>query len=184
MLIRHFAQDAELAVMAEEIRQTDALTDEVKQRLFGWGENIFGVEAHKLRWRPKDLHFLLCLDGEPVSHVGILKHVVSLDGKPVTVAGVGGVVTVPEAQKKGFARRLMQHAARFLESEWKVDAGLLFCRPELTAYYAALGWQAVEGSVLVEQPAGKIISPLNVMALPMGGKRWAPGSIELQSLPW
>jgi GNAT superfamily N-acetyltransferase len=170
--------------MAEEIRQTDALTDDEKQRLFGWGENIFGVEAHKLRWRPKDVHFLLYLDGEPVSHVGILKHVIETAGEPTTVAGVGGVVTVPEAQKKGFARRLMRHAAKFFESEWKVDAGLLFCRSELMAYYGALGWQAVEGPVLVEQPAGKIISPLNVMALPLGGTDWRSVSIDLQSLPW
>jgi integrase len=48
--------------------------------------------------------------------------------------GVGGVVTVPGAQKKGLARRLMQHTAEFFEREWKVDAGLLFCFPKLTAY--------------------------------------------------
>jgi hypothetical protein len=29
-----------------------------KQLLFGWGENILGVAALKLSWRPKDLHFL------------------------------------------------------------------------------------------------------------------------------
>ena len=81
--------------MAEEIRQTEALTDEEKQLLFGWGENIFGVAALKLSWRPKDLHFLLCADGEPVTHVGVVKHTVSVNGEPATVGGVGGVVTVP-----------------------------------------------------------------------------------------
>jgi Acetyltransferase (GNAT) domain len=68
---------------------------------------------------------------------------------------VGGVVTVPEAQKKGLARRLMQHTAEFFEREWKVDAGLLFCLPKLTAYYEALGWQEVESPVLIEQPSDK-----------------------------
>ncbi|MDQ2921775.1 MAG: hypothetical protein M3R52_09235, partial [Acidobacteriota bacterium] len=63
--------------MTEEIRQTDALTDEENRRLFGWGENIFGIAAHKLSWRPKDLHFLLYSDGSPLSHVGMLKHVVN-----------------------------------------------------------------------------------------------------------
>jgi GNAT superfamily N-acetyltransferase len=112
--------------MAEEIRQTEALTEEEKRQLFGWGENIFGVAALELSWRPKDLHFLLYSNGELVSHVGVLKHVLIINGKLITVGGVGGVVTVPKAQKKGFAGRLMRHAAKFFEREWRVDAGLLF----------------------------------------------------------
>ena len=68
--------------MADEIRQTEALTDEEEQLLFGWGEDIFDLAALKLSWRPKDLHFLLYADGEPVSHVGILKHAVSVNGEP------------------------------------------------------------------------------------------------------
>ena len=30
--------------MSEEIRLVKDLTDEERKRLFGWGENIFGVE--------------------------------------------------------------------------------------------------------------------------------------------
>jgi hypothetical protein len=76
--------------MVEVIRQTEALTDEEEQQLFGWGENIFDVAALKLSWRPKDLHFLLYADGEPVSHVGVLKHVVSVNGEPATVGEWAG----------------------------------------------------------------------------------------------
>src|SRR5688500_4259672 len=170
--------------MADEIRQAEVLTDEEKQLLFGWGENIFGVAALKLSWRPKDLHFLLYSGGEPVSHVGILKHVVTVNAESVTVGGVGGVVTVPEAQKKGFARQLMRHAAKFFEQEWKVDAGLLFCLPKLTEYYEALGWQEVDSPVQLEQPSGKIVLPLRVMVLPLSKEEWPNGSIELGSLPW
>jgi len=35
--------------MADEIRQAEALTDEEKQLLFGWGKDIFGVAALKLK---------------------------------------------------------------------------------------------------------------------------------------
>jgi GNAT superfamily N-acetyltransferase len=170
--------------MVEVIRQAESLTDEEKQRLFGWGEDIFGVGTFNLSWRPKDLHFLLYSGGEPVSHVGILKHVVTVNAESVTVGGVGGVVTVPEAQKKGFARRLMQHTAKFFEREWKVAGGLLFCLPEMVAYYEALGWQRLESPVLIEQPNGKIASPLRVMVLPLSKEEWLNGSIELGSLPW
>jgi len=168
----------------DEIRQAEALTDEEEQVLFGWGKDIFGVATLKLSWRPKDLHFLLFADGEPVSHVSVLKHAVSVNGEPTTVGGVGGVVTVPRAQKKGLARRLMQHTAEFFERDWKVDAGLLFCLPKLTAYYEALGWQEVESPVLIEQPGGKIVSPLCVMALTLVGEGCSFGNIELGSLPW
>lgn len=132
----------------------------------------------------KDLHFLSYSDGEPTSHIGLLKHVVIVNGESVTVGGVGGLVTVPKAQKKGFAHRLMKHAVKFLEHEWKVTAGLLFCLPEMVVYYEALGWQEVEVPVLIEQPNGKITSPLNVMVLPLCEEEWLDGRIELCSLPW
>jgi GNAT superfamily N-acetyltransferase len=170
--------------MVEEIRQTEALTEDEKHQLFGWGENIFGVESLKLRWRPKDLHFLLYSGSRPVSHVGVLKHEVSVAGHPRVVGGVGGVVTVPEAQKTGCARRLMEHAAEFFRREWKVDAGLLFCRTNLEPYYEALGWQTVAAPVLIEQPNGQIGSPLSVMILILGGQCWLHETIELRSLPW
>ena len=169
--------------MDEEIRRTEALTEEETQRLFGWGENIFGV-APDLSWRSKDCHFLLYAEGELVSHVGALKHGISVDGEPVRVGGVGGVATVLTAQKKGYARKLMRHAAEVFEREWKVDAGLLFCLPRLTSFYEALGWQRVKDSVLIEQPGGQLVSPMEVMVLPFGGKGWPSGSIELRSLPW
>lgn len=170
--------------MVEVIRQTDTLTDEEKQRLFGWGKDIFGVETLNLSWRPKDLHFLLYADGELISHVGILKHVIIANGESVTVGGVGGVVTIPKAQKKGFACQLMKHAAKFLACEWKVAAGLLFCFPEMAAYYKALRWQKIKGSVLVDQPNGKITPPLQVMVLPLCEETHFDEKIELYSLPW
>jgi GNAT superfamily N-acetyltransferase len=170
--------------MPEEIIQTDTLTEEIKTQLFEWGDNIFGVESLGLSWRPKDVHFLLYSNGRTVSHVGILKHVVTVNGETVTVAGLGGVVTLPEAQHKGFARRLVQHAMTFIQRDWVVDAGLLFCRPQMVRYYEALGWQVVEGTVLIEQPNGEIASPLTVMVRPFGRKQWPSGTVELRSLPW
>ena len=170
--------------MTEEIKQTIALTDEETRRLFGWGENIFGILPHSIIWRSKELHFVLYADGKPVSHVGLLRHVVRVNGQRVTVAGLGGVVTIPEAQKKGVAHRLMQHAAKFLEREWKVDAGLLFCLPQMEAYYSRLGWQTIKAPVTIEQPTGRITSPMPAMIMPLSKKPWPTGNVELQSLPW
>ena len=170
--------------MAEEIRLANAITDEEKERLFNWGENIFGVTEYTLSWRAKDVHFFLDVDGEPVSHASLLKHEVSVGGRPVLVAGLGGVVTRPEAQGRGYARRLVRHAAEFFAEEWNVEAGLLFCLPRMVSYYEALVWQTIDAPVLIEQPSGQIAAPLPVMVLPCDGHEWPAGEVELRSLPW
>jgi GNAT superfamily N-acetyltransferase len=167
-----------------EIKQTNTLTEAEQEKLFGWGEDIFSVQQLGLHWRHKDLRFVLYENGEPLSHAGILKHVVSVDDQPVLVAGLGGVVTVPEARGRGFARQLVQETMRFAENDWKVEAGLLFCRPQMVAYYESLGWRVLECPVMIEQPDGKIVSPLQVMVIPFGEMSWPAGSIDLQSRPW
>ena len=85
--------------MALEIRFADRLTDEERKILFEWGENIFGEDDAKYRWRPKDYHFVTEEDGRVISHVGVLKTTVRAGGIDLTVGGVGGVVTVPEANQ-------------------------------------------------------------------------------------
>lgn len=170
--------------MPEAIKQSDLITDEETRLLFGWGKDIFGVLPHALTWLPKDLHFVLYSDDKPLSHVGLVRHLVSVNGMSVTVAGVGGVVTVPEAQRQGTARRLMEHAASFIKTHWNVEAGLLFCLPRMEAYYARLGWQIIEGPVTFDQPDGRITSPLLVMVLPLRLTSWPKGNVGLLSLPW
>lgn len=169
--------------MAIEIKRADSLSDAECEHLFGWGEDIFGSNSYNLQWRFKDVHFLLHEDEKLVSHVGVLKHTVFLGEMPVAVAGIGGVVTIPAAQKKGYAGKLMMHAADFI-NQWEVSAGMLFCLPHMVAFYAALGWQTVESPVFVEQPGGVIESPLHVMVMPCRDYQWQTGAVELKSLPW
>lgn len=77
----------------------------------------------------------------------------------------------------------MQHATRLLK-EWSVDAGLLFCLKRMVPYYEAQGWRVVDQPVLIDQPAGEITSPLEVMVLKFGGRPWPDGKVKLNSLPW
>ena len=170
--------------MSFEIRQKESLSDFEKQQLFGRSENIFGVTALNLSWRPKDLHFLLCVNSKVVSHVGVLKHRISVNGQPLTIGGIGGVVTVAEERKKGYAGLLMQHTARFLKHFWGVEVGLLFCLLRMISYYEMFGWQLVEHDVLIDQPTGKMVSPLKVMVLPCAGYLWPDDEVELRSQPW
>jgi GNAT superfamily N-acetyltransferase len=168
--------------MTKDIRQLGSLTETEQKQLLGWGEDIFGAAKFKLRWRHKDVNFVLTIDGEMLSRVGVVKHAVTVADQEITVGGVGGVVTVPAAQRHGYASELMHYTARFF-ANWGVDAGLLFCLPHRIAFYESLGWQLVRFPVVVQQPDGDIESPLEVMVLPIKAA-WPEGPIQLNSLPW
>ena len=170
--------------MTVEFKETKVLTEADRIILFEWGADIFGTAAMNLQWRAKDLHFIVYDDGKPVSHAGILRHTVNIGKMPKLVGGLGGVVTVPRSQRQGLARRLVLQAMKVLENEWKVDAGLLFCMPHMTHYYESLGWKLVDSTVSIDQPNGKIISPMLVMVLTFGDSPWPEGPIDLQSFPW
>jgi hypothetical protein len=170
--------------MSENIRLVKDLTDAERQRLFGWGENIFGVEDHKYAWRPKELHFILNVDNDPVSHVGLIDHTVSVAGQPVRVAGVGAVVTAGDMHGRGYAQKTLRRAERYMCEELKVEFGLLFCLDRLRPFYARQNWQLLSEPVEFDQPSGKMVSPFNVMVLPCGERVWPAGATDLLSLPW
>lgn len=169
--------------MTVAIRRSRELSEEAKQKL-GPGPDPFDVQPYNLSWRLKDWHFFLDVDGEPASHVGLLRHDVRVDGVPVPVAGLGGVITAPDFQGRGFAQILLREATAFMTGELGADFGFLFCLPRLVPFYERLGWQTLPRPVLIEQPGGVVESPAESMVLPLRGRPWPPGRVETQSLPW
>jgi hypothetical protein len=167
-----------------EIRFADTLTDDERQTLFNWGENIYGVEDAAYRWRPKEMHFITEEDGRAVSHVGVLKTTVRVGGREVTVGGVGSVVTVPEAQGRHHVHAAMRRAAEFICRDLGVEFGMLFCLPRLAPFYARQGWQLIDDEVEFEQPAGKVVSPFRVLVRPCGARAWPAGKVEVAGFPW
>lgn len=170
--------------MREEIRLVTALTNEERERLFGWSENVFGIEDGAYSWRPKDLHFILDVDGVPASHVGLIDHVVKVAGQPVRVGGIGAVVTAKELHGRGYAQKTLRHAEKFICAEIQVEFGMLFCLDRLMPFYERQGWQPLREQVEFDQPAGKMVSPLNVMVLPCSSRAWPAGATDIDSFPW
>jgi GNAT superfamily N-acetyltransferase len=170
--------------MRTSVRMVPALSEEEASRLFGWSADPFDMSRFGLRWRPKDLHFLLDVNGTPVCHVGLLAHTVRVGNMSIAVAGIGGVVTIPDARGLGHARTVLRHALDFVARTWHVDAGLLFCLPRLVPYYARLGWHVVEREVTIDQDFGLTPSPVPVMVLPMSDLDWPDDVVRLESLPW
>ena len=163
-----------------EIRTFQTLPDAERQALFGWGEDLFSVNALGLRWRSKDRHFVLYEDGLPRASASVLRHEV----RNMVVGGLGGVITLPEARGRGLARQVVGRATHFFRDDLGASFGLLFCLPRLVPFYRSLGWQLVEPGVLIDQPGGKILSPVPVMVLPFKDEPWPAERVDLDSLPW
>ena len=171
--------------MTFDIRQVLALSESDRQRLFGWGPDMFGVEHLQLSWRPnRDWRFILLVDNQPVCHVAILKHSILVAQQALMVGGIGGVVTIPQAQGQGYAQALLDRVEQFLCREFQVDFGLLFCRDPLVSFYEQRGWQPISNLVCIDQPAGQVETPLHVMVYPCQRNAFPAGTVILNSLPW
>ncbi|MGO9519072.1 MAG: GNAT family N-acetyltransferase, partial [Candidatus Korobacteraceae bacterium] len=140
--------------------------------------------AYQLQWRPTGKHVLIVESGRNVCHVGLVKHTVAVDGNPVPVAGIGGVLTRPECRGRGYARIAMKAAEAFALRQMEVDFMLLFCRPALQSWYEGRGWIRVSSVVWIEQQQRTIVQPLVSMVRCLGPKQWPLGEVRLGCLPW
>ena len=163
-----------------DIRTFQTLPDAVRQALFGWGEDLFSVNTLGLQWRSKDRHFVLYEDGAPLASASVLRH----DVRNMVVGGLGGVIALPEARGRGLARQVVGRAAELMRDDLGASFGLLFCLPGLVPFYESQGWMVVKQGVLIDQPGGKIPSPIPVMILPFGDEPWPDERVDLGSLPW
>jgi GNAT superfamily N-acetyltransferase len=120
-----------------------------------------------------------------VSAAGILFRDATVGGVSTPIAGIGGVMTLPAVQRKGFGRAAMLAAHEAIERGKTSAFGLLFCEPKNIAFYQSLGWRVFNGTVIVEQPGS--VGPYRVMpALVRSFASTAPaeGTIDLHGLPW
>jgi aminoglycoside 2'-N-acetyltransferase I len=171
--------------MRVTVRIANTLGEDERRQLFEWGEDPFGMGELKLRWRPKELHFVVEASERVVSHVGVLRHTIDVGGQQVTVGGVGGVITRGDSQARGYASLALERATNFMRDELDVDFGFLFCRDPLVPYYERHGWRLIDQPVTVEQDEdSSLVIPLNAMVLPFARRDWPGGAVILNSLPW
>jgi aminoglycoside 2'-N-acetyltransferase I len=166
-----------------EIRVVPSLTQDQEAAIAALGD-IWEAAHLGLSWRPKTEHIVRYVDGAMAAKVSVLKHCVSVGGENVWVGGIGGVITMPAFQKQGHATALVRYAAGYLLNQLQVPFGLLFCRDALTPFYRRLGWQMVEDSVTVQQPAVSVLMPIHTMYLSCSSLAWPKGKVNLNSEPW
>src|SRR5512142_528161 len=135
-------------------------------------------------WAPPQWSILVWDQDELVSRVGLLTREVLSNGTTKLIGGVGGVMTHPERQGKGYASYAMREATKIFDSELNVAFALLFCRPHLVVFYERFQWKVFDGQVFVEQPQGKIeFSANGAMVLNVREKAPLNGILDLNGLP-
>ena len=129
-----------------------------RHEITGGADDPAGVAVTGLTWRDKDIHFGVRQHGRLVAHAGLIQATVSLGGRSLPVAGLGGVVVAPGLRGSGLARLVVTAAtdhARGTEAE----LGLLFCWPRLIPLYERLGWRRWRGPLAVRSVAGDVPTP-------------------------
>jgi ribosomal protein S18 acetylase RimI-like enzyme len=134
-------------------------------------------------WAHADARILVREDAEIVCHVGIYERDGTHDGAPRRITGIGGVMTAPDARRRGYASAAMREAAHLMGARG-ADFGLLFCEPHNESLYEGLGWRKFAGEVYCEQPRGRIrFDLMATMVLPVRSTAEG-GVIDLCGLPW
>jgi predicted acetyltransferase len=146
-------------------------------------EVMAGVIWRDVVWARADKRVIGSIEDVVVCHVGIFLRNAMLNGRPVKIGGIGGVMTANQARRRGYAGAALRGAVNFFESQ-DVDFGLLFCESHNERFYERLGWHKFGGNVFAEQPAGPLCFDLMApMLLP--SHIWPPeGVIDLCGLPW
>lgn len=163
--------------------QTEALT--TLRRTVYPPEVIETLPARFFTWASPQWSVFLWDSDELVARVGLLVRDISDNGTTKRIGGIGGVMTHPNRQGKGFASTAMREAAERFRSDLGVAYALLFCRPHLVAFYSRMQWKPFKGQVFVEQPTGKIeFSANGAMVLDIKEEAPIQGVLDLNGLPW
>jgi GNAT superfamily N-acetyltransferase len=131
-----------------------------------------------------DWHILVEMDEQLASCLSIVERTCTVGGQPVRLGGIAGLATLPEWRGRGLAGAALQRAAAFMRDKLDAEFGLLLCRRDLVPYYRRFGWQLAEGPLTFAQPGGKVTYQEAAMVLPITGREWPPGMIDLCGLPW
>ncbi|MCI0679282.1 MAG: GNAT family N-acetyltransferase [Actinobacteria bacterium] len=142
--------------------------------------------GRKLEWSQAEMGVrVVDPSGWLVSYVGVLTREGTLDTAPVTIGGIGGVKTHPDARGLGYAALGMRRATEWFHEQHGVDFGLLVCEPGLISYYENLGWVMFDGVLLTTQGAATVEFTFNrVMTQTIGRPAPVTGIIDLSGPPW
>jgi GNAT superfamily N-acetyltransferase len=165
-----------------DINTVNELTPEIagfircaKEREFGDDSMVYAIP----QW-----YVLGFLQDKPVTQVGVLQRTITVNQKPLLIAGVGFLITEPEYRGQGFAAVIIEEAMAFVRNKLGLPFGLLTCKPRLETLYSSMGWRTVTAPNTFAQPTGNRSCGGLIMVKERGGKTWPEGKIDFGGLPW
>ena len=167
-----------------EVQIVESYSAADRNDLAGGEKDPSETSVYQLQWRPTEKHILVVEAGMTVCHVGLVGQTVEVQGNPVSIAGIGGVLARRGCRGRGYCRMAMEAAEAFALSQMAVNFMLLFCRPALQSLYEHLGWVKVSSPVWVEQVQGNVLLPIISMVKCLGDEPWPKGEVRLGSRPW
>lgn len=150
------------------------------------GDNLYMLETYPPELQP--IHFVVAEGDTLLSYGALLKLNLTHAGSDYHVYGFGNLLTFPPFRRRGHGGRVLQAATEFIQQS-DVDAGILFCDPQLGSFYAAKAWVPTRGPTRLGQPDRyEEYAPLRMMLFISERGRSSKEDFETQPLyidePW
>ena len=168
-----------------EISKYVDLKPETKSQLNTIIHNEFGhiPIVRETEWASPDWTIIHYEQGTIATFYNIIERNISIDNKPVKIAGINNVITPKPYRGKGYASKTLKDTESFIFDDLKCEAGLLLCAKELIPFYEKLSWYTVNCPVHVNQSDGERRWTAVTMLL-TNGYKLNPKEIHLNGLPW
>jgi aminoglycoside 2'-N-acetyltransferase I len=135
-------------------------------------------------WSPSEICFLGKEEGKIVSNVGLITREVLVNGEPIMIGGIGGVMTRPDRQYRGYAAKLLEEAREFMLADPIYQFGMLFCEPKRAHFYSKAGYVTKTNPVFVRRDGKRKAFPDHFMVLELRGEPFPKGDVDCMGLPW
>ena len=169
----------------------DSLSKEQREEIDAVDHLAFSMEGgddESIEWAMSSTWFVLGrLGGRLVSLIGVLDRTIQVAGQNLAIGGIGGVATHPDFQRRGFAAMLLQAAKEEMlrrSSSHSYDFAMLFCDLKKATYYAKQGYYLIHNPIYILQSAGRVLFEEYQMVLPLSGKPWPEGDVDVNGPPW
>jgi aminoglycoside 2'-N-acetyltransferase I len=169
----------------EERHETQEFTRHTLDRGVG-RVRPFALPADSYSWTPPTWSVLVKADQRVVTHAGIIYRVIQVGQLRLPVGGIGGVMTLHDWRRHGYARVALAHATAFVGMQLWAPFAVVICPRKDTGFYEHIGWHVAEALIWCEQPCGRVTLEEEVAAyLPcQGDAEWPSGPIDLGGTPW
>ncbi|WP_158586997.1 GNAT family N-acetyltransferase [Clavibacter lycopersici] len=144
-----------------------------------------GDPASRMTWAdPDGIVIARDPDGGVAAMVVVVHRDGLLDGRPVRLAGIGGVASHPSVRGRGYGRAALDRAIAAVDAH-DPDLTQLICASRMDGYYAQVGFVPFAGTTWVRQDGERVVLDYQPTRI-RPGRLPAPagGELDLCGAPW